>query len=435
MSGRVSDNATRVREILERNSTLSFEDLNSLVGNLKGEKSFADSRNLLQYAQQCTNFKGHANWIAQQLALCTYKDPDLHAEIKFDSAIAILHNSVDLASTKDPETLGIVGAIHKYKWDALGQKQDLETALAYYRRGHEADVEQDYPLLGYPSINAAYLLDCLASIEDNEARRLDYLAPDVQRHRDSARQIRLDIVDKLVPLSTADDTLLQNWWYLVTIAEAYFGLGEYDLAGTWLALARDMPKKDEWEVESTARQLASIGRMTIGSVVDEEQLSEHPAWKGLAGFLGNDLAGVRSAFIGKVGLALSGGGFRASLFHIGVLARLAELDVLRHVEVLSCVSGGSILGAYYYLENQRLLETTTDATISRQDYIDIVHRLERHFLKGVQRNIRTRVFANPIKTLRWPSRRPILARTAPVNCMRRSSTPESKMGRVTGLAT
>ena len=29
------------------------------------------------------------------------------------------------------------------------------------------------------------------------------------------------------------------------------------------------------------------------------------------------------------------GGFRASLFHIGVLARLAELDVLRHVEALS----------------------------------------------------------------------------------------------------
>jgi predicted acylesterase/phospholipase RssA len=30
----------------------------------------------------------------------------------------------------------------------------------------------------------------------------------------------------------------------------------------------------------------------------------------------------------KLGLALSGGGFRASLFHIGVLARMAELDLL-----------------------------------------------------------------------------------------------------------
>ena len=399
MNGRVSANASRVRDILKRNSTLTFEDLKSLVDDLKGEKSFGDTRKLLQHAQQCPNLESYSDWIGQQLALCTYKDQDLHVDIKFDSAMSILQESVDLVGTQDPETLGLVGAIHKYKWDALGQKQDLETALAYYTRGHDADVKQGYPRLGYPGINAAYVLDCLASTEESEARRRGYLAPDAQRDHDSARKIRLDVVDKLVPLSGANGSLLQNWWYLVTVAEGYFGLGEYESAGTWLALARDLPKKDEWEVESTARQLAGIVRMTIGSV-EEEQLSGHPAWNVLAGFLGDDLAGVRSAFIGKVGLALSGGGFRASLFHIGVLARLAELDVLRHVEVLSCVSGGSILGAYYYLEVQRLLETKADAQISRQDYIDIVHRLESHFLKGVQRNIRTRMFANPITNLK-----------------------------------
>jgi len=65
---------------------------------------------------------------------------------------------------------------------------------------------------------------------------------------------------------------------------------------------------------------------------------------------------LRTAEIaGKVGLALPGGEFRASFFHIGVLARLAELDFLRHVEVLSCVSGGSIVGAQYYLELRNLL--------------------------------------------------------------------------------
>ena len=187
MSDRVSDNVSRVRDILKRKSTLTFEDLKSLVGNLKGEKSFGDTRKLLQYAQQRPNLEGHSDWIAQQLALCTYKDQDLHVDIKFDSAMSILQKSVDLADTQDPETLGIVGAIHKYKWDALGQKQDLETALAYYRRGHEADVKQDYPRLGYPGINAAYVLDCLASTEESEARRRGYLAPDAQRDRDSAR--------------------------------------------------------------------------------------------------------------------------------------------------------------------------------------------------------------------------------------------------------
>ena len=400
MSGRVSDNASRVRDILKRNSTLTFEELKSLVENLKGTKSFGETRQLLQHVQQRPNLKSYSDWIAQQLALCTYKDEGLHGEIRLDRAMSILQKSVDLTSTQDPETLGILGAIHKRRWDAVGQKQDLETALAYYRRGHEADREQGYPRLGYPGINAAYTLDCLASTEENEAQRRGNVARDAQRDRDEARKIRLDLVDELVPLANTDGTLLQNWWYLVTVAEGYFGLGDYESAGKWLALARDLPKKNEWEVESTARQLAGIARLTTGSVAEEEQLSGHPAWKVLADFLENDLAGVRSAFMGKVGLALSGGGFRASLFHIGVLARLAELDVLRHVEVLSCVSGGAILGAYYYLEVQRLLETKADSQISRQDYIDIVHRLESHFLKGVQRNIRTRVFANPIRNLK-----------------------------------
>lgn len=42
------------------------------------------------------------------------------------------------------------------------------------------------------------------------------------------------------------------------------------------------------------------------------------------------------------GLALSGGGFRATLFHCGSLWRLAELGVLEEVDRISSVSGGSI---------------------------------------------------------------------------------------------
>ena len=89
MSGRVSDNASLVRDILKRNSTLTFADLKSLVGKLKGEKSFGDTRKLLQHAKQRPNLKDHSDWIAQQLALCTYKDQDLHVDLKFDSAMSI----------------------------------------------------------------------------------------------------------------------------------------------------------------------------------------------------------------------------------------------------------------------------------------------------------------------------------------------------------
>lgn len=43
-----------------------------------------------------------------------------------------------------------------------------------------------------------------------------------------------------------------------------------------------------------------------------------------------------------IGLALSGGGFRATLFHCGALWRLAELGYLGRLDRISSVSGGSI---------------------------------------------------------------------------------------------
>jgi NTE family protein len=44
----------------------------------------------------------------------------------------------------------------------------------------------------------------------------------------------------------------------------------------------------------------------------------------------------------RIGLAMSGGGFRATVFHLGVLARLAEEHRLEEVTFLSTVSGGSL---------------------------------------------------------------------------------------------
>ena len=103
---------------------------------------------------------------------------------------------------------------------------------------------------------------------------------------------------------------------------------------------------------------------------------------------------VRAALLGKVGLALSGVGCRASFFHLGVFARLAELDLLRHVEVLSCVSGGSIVGAYYYLALRRLLESRADEEITRGDYVSLVATMAEEFYAGVTSNVRMTAFAS-----------------------------------------
>ena len=49
----------------------------------------------------------------------------------------------------------------------------------------------------------------------------------------------------------------------------------------------------------------------------------------------------------RIGLAISGGGFRATCFGLGCLRALHDQDLLQHVSVISGVSGGSLLAALY----------------------------------------------------------------------------------------
>jgi predicted acylesterase/phospholipase RssA len=51
----------------------------------------------------------------------------------------------------------------------------------------------------------------------------------------------------------------------------------------------------------------------------------------------------------RLGLALSGGGFRATLFHLGVVRFLRDSGALRDVTDIAAVSGGSILAAHLVL--------------------------------------------------------------------------------------
>jgi len=411
-SKRESNSVRRAKDIL-RGQSATLSELVSLADALKDEKAFGYARKILQRAclhpELAKQTKVHTR-VIQQHALCTYKDPELPSEEKFDRALTILEQLGDLRTTTDQETLGLAGAIHKYQWEAFGQKQYLEQSLAFYLRGYNLGIASDY---GYTSINAAFVLDLLVDLEREEEKTTGTVSDLPVTRQQRAKEIREEIIATLPQLATqaGKEWLDQAWWFFATIAEAHLGLGSYDQthydkARDWLKQGIAKAKVSEWERESTARQLATLARLHAGETT--ASLEDTPAWKVLRDFLGAEYAsGIQGIFLGKVGLALSGGGFRASLFHIGVLARLAELDMLRHVEVLSCVSGGSIIGAHYYLEVKKLLQgrqhSTTeqeplqgkeDAQITRADYISIVKNLQRDFLAGVQSNIRVRLLAD-----------------------------------------
>ena len=62
----------------------------------------------------------------------------------------------------------------------------------------------------------------------------------------------------------------------------------------------------------------------------------------------------------KIGLALSGGGYRAAAYHIGTLRALKRLGILNKVDVISAVSGGSITAAYYALHKDNYEKFESD---------------------------------------------------------------------------
>lgn len=72
------------------------------------------------------------------------------------------------------------------------------------------------------------------------------------------------------------------------------------------------------------------------------------------------------------GICLSGGGYRAMLYHLGVLRRLGELGVLQQVREVSAVSGGSLTAA--------VLATEWDYLSSANDWVAafddrVIHRV------------------------------------------------------------
>lgn len=395
----------RARSVLAGAEASPAETL-QLVETLHQDRQFGLARRMLEKLARRDDFLRLLNAdpllelaFAHQRSMSTYKDPDLPTDLKNTRALEILQAADPLDSSVDCETLGQAGSVYKNLWLHGGRERHLETSLAFYLRGCEQGVARDF---GYTAINAAFVLDVLADLESPDLQPASGGQRAAEQRREQASSLRKQIVRDLGswPQTPENEWRDKAWWYLVTLGEACFGLGDYDAADGWLSRAAALPDVPDWKREGSARQLATLWRIQQRLRKLRGVPADPRGEAVLSHFLGDARQAWESVVRGKVGLALSGGGFRASLFHIGVLARLAELDLLRHVECMSCVSGGSIIGAHYYLEVRQLLQSKADRDITREDYIGIVEKVADDFLAGVQRNIRTRVGAELTTNLR-----------------------------------
>lgn len=96
-----------------------------------------------------------------------------------------------------------------------------------------------------------------------------------------------------------------------------------------------------------------------------------------------------------LGLALSGGGFRATAFHLGVMKRLRELGLLENVDIVSTVSGGSIAGAYWVYWQAKRGDTLRDAAEWARFEASLIHFM----LSGVRESVVWRGFWVPLLVL------------------------------------
>jgi len=168
-----SDKIQLAKDIL-RGVDGKMQDMNALYKDLKKYGKFGLARKILYILrkQQPNSLK-----LYQQEALCTYKDPDLPSEVKFDKAIEILRETEDLETTENTETLGLLGSIYKRKWQFDNQFYNLKKSKYYYLKGHKIWLNQiennlkdtDY---GYTGINAAYVLDLMANLQMSEVEEI-----------------------------------------------------------------------------------------------------------------------------------------------------------------------------------------------------------------------------------------------------------------------
>src|SRR5262249_1457006 len=76
----------------------------------------------------------------------------------------------------------------------------------------------------------------------------------------------------------------------------------------------------------------------------------------------------------RIGLALSGGGFRATLFHLGVVRLLYETKQLSAVKRVGAVSRGSILAAHLVLNWDQYVGSDHQFDSAAQEIIQFVRR-------------------------------------------------------------
>ena len=201
---------------------------------------FAGARALLQ---KVSELRPNDPFVTQQLVVATYKSKQPDPESALLEARGIMEKSLNPASTNDPETLGLWGAIHKRLWELHARPADLNAAVDGYERGFS--LRRDW----YNGINYAFLLD-LRSVEWLKAGNKDDAIADSVL----ARRVRSEIGHlALAPAEDKNADPTKRFWAVATLWEAALGRGDAAETARWGAAAEALAVP-QWMQETRLEQ-------------------------------------------------------------------------------------------------------------------------------------------------------------------------------------
>lgn len=192
-------------------------------------------------------------YLLQQKAFATYmaKQPDKKTALL--EAKRILQDELQPATTTDPETLGLWGAVHKRLYEIDRDPAHLEEAIRAYAKGFI--VKDDY----YTGINYAYVLNMRAAISPaREALADAVLAERVRRRVIPSCQTILDSGG--VKKADGSDDRHGMFWVKASLLEALVGIGD-DAAASALEPDLRAQAPENWMTATMDTQIGNLRGM------------------------------------------------------------------------------------------------------------------------------------------------------------------------------
>jgi tetratricopeptide (TPR) repeat protein len=198
----------------------SFATIFEKAETAKNDKDYKTALFLLsivkKFASENMTLKDNLPLIICRQALCTYKLKEPNEKESYEKANEIL-SELNPIDSRDPEVLGLSGAINKRLYELTNDSAYLEKAISFYEKGYE--LKKDY----YNGINLAFMLYKKAS----DVKKTDPDWEDIKLKADFYRTTVLEITlktEQAPDFNASKDAI----WVLLTIAEAYNYKGRED---------------------------------------------------------------------------------------------------------------------------------------------------------------------------------------------------------------